>query len=125
MILTSKRHLTSEQYRELKPFKKEESRYDALFGKESLELQHFMAALDISREELMRDYSINECQLKDFLFGTLDKSDEEKFHIIYADLKLKMDEKIRESRKRAQEKLLNSGKRLNAKSLKFGDDNEV
>lgn len=108
----SKHHLNSEQYNELPPFKKEGSRYDAPFGKESLELQHHMAALDISREGLMKDYSINEYQLKDFLFGTPGKSDEEKFHSIHNDLKVKMDGKIKESNKRAQEKLLNFGKKI-------------
>lgn len=112
----TKHHLTSEQYGELKPFKKEESRYDAPFGKESLKLQYFMAALDISREGLMKEYSINEYQLKDFLFGTPEKSDEEKFHSIYDDLKVKMDGKIKESNKRAQEKILNSGKKIKQKN---------
>lgn len=96
----------------MKPYKTEGSRYDAPFGKESLELQHHMATLDISREELMKDYSINECQLKDFLFGKPEESDGEKFRSIYDDLKVKMDGKIKESNKRAREQLLNSGKKI-------------
>ena len=108
----TKHHLTSEQYRELKPYKTDGSRYDAPFGKESLELQHHMATLDISREGLMKDYSINEYQLKDFLFGTPEESDEEKFRSIYDDLKVKMDGEIKESNKRAREQLLNSGKKI-------------
>lgn len=108
----TKHHLTSEQYRELKPYKTEGSRYDAPFGKESLELQHHMATLDISREGLMKDYSINEYQLKDFLFGTPEESDEEKFRSLYDDLKVKMDRKVKESNKSAREQLLNSGKKI-------------
>ena len=96
----------------MKPYKTEGSRYDAPFGKESLELQHHMATLDISREGLMKDYSINEYQLKDFLFGTPEESDEEKFRSLYDDLKVKMDGKVKESNKRAREKLLNSGKKI-------------
>ena len=110
-----KEHLTSEQYTELKPFKDEKSRYDAPFGKQSLEMQHFMAALDVSREELMKDYVIDELQLKEFLFGTPEKSAEGKFFYIYYDLKNKVDEQKKASNKKALIKLLNSGKAFEKK----------
>ncbi|WP_107995717.1 helix-turn-helix domain-containing protein [Trichococcus paludicola] len=110
-----KEHLTSEQYTELKPFKDEKSRYDAPFGKQSLEMQHFMAALDVSREELMKDYAIDELQLKEFLFGTPEKSAEGKFFYIYYDLKNKVDEQKQASNKKALIKLLNSGKAFEKK----------
>jgi hypothetical protein len=71
-----------------------------------------MAALDISREGLMKDYSINEYQLKDFLFGTPGKSDEGIFHSIYDDLKVKMDDKVKESNRRALVKLSKSSKAI-------------
>ena len=115
MILMSKEHLTSEQYTELKPFKDEKSRYDAPFGKQSLEMQHFMAALEVTREELMIDYAIDEFQLKEFLFGTPEKSDEGKFFNIYYDLKNKVEEQKEDSNKKALIKLLNSGKAFEKK----------
>ena len=110
-----KEHLTSEQYTELKPFKDEKSRYDAPFGKQSLEMQHFMAALEVTREELMKDYAIDEFQLKEFLFGTPEKSDEGKFFNIYYDLKNKVEEQKEASNKKALIKLLNSGKAFEKK----------
>ncbi|MGB9341842.1 helix-turn-helix domain-containing protein [Trichococcus sp.] len=110
-----KEHLTSEQYTELKPFKDEKSRYDAPFGKQSLEMQHFMAALDVSREELMKDYAIDELQLKEFLFGTPEKSAEGKFFYIYYDLKNKVEEQKESSNKKALIKLLNSGRAFEKK----------
>ncbi|MGA9518137.1 MAG: hypothetical protein WBV27_05085 [Trichococcus sp.] len=110
-----KEHLTSEQYTELKPFKDEKSRYDAPFGKQSLEMQHFMAALDVSREELMKDYAIDELQLKEFLFGTPEKSAECKFFYIYYDLKNKVEEQKESSNKKALIKLLNSGRAFEKK----------
>lgn len=115
MILMGKEHLISEQYTELKPFKDEKSRYDAPFGKQSLEMQHFMAALDVSREELMKGYAIDELQLKEFLFGTPEKSDEGKFFYIYYDLKNKVDEQKEASNKKVLIKLLNSGKAFEKK----------
>lgn len=115
MILMGKEHLTSEQYTELKPFKDEKSRYDTPFGRQSLEMQHFMAALDVSREELMKDYAIDELQLKEFLFGTPEKSAEGKFFYIYYDLKNKVDEQKQASNKKALIKLLNSGKAFEKK----------
>lgn len=115
MILMGKEHLTSEQYTELKPFKDEKSRYDAPFGKQSLEMQHFMAALDVSREELMKDYAIDELQLKEFLFGTPEKSAEGKFFYIYYDLKNKVEEQKESSNKKALIKLLNSGRAFEKK----------
>lgn len=115
MILMSKEHLTSDQYTELKPFKDEKSRYDAPFGKQSLEMQHFMAALEVTREELMIDYAIDEFQLKEFLFGTPEKSDEGKFFNIYYDLKNKVEEQKEDSNKKALIKLLNSGKAFEKK----------
>ena len=101
----NKKLITSEQYNELEPFKEEKRRYDAPLGKQSLELQRSMVALNISREELMKDYDINESQLKDFLFGSPEKSDEEKFFNIYYDLKNKVDEKKKENKKKALVKL--------------------
>ena len=110
-----KEHLTSEQYTELKPFKDEKSRYDAPFGKQSLEIQHFMAALDVSREELMKEYAIDELQLKEFLFGTPEKSAEAKFFYIYYDLKNKVDGQKKANNKKTLIKLLNSGKAFDKK----------
>lgn len=111
----SKKRLASGQYNELKPFKEESKRYDAPLGKQSLELQRSMVTLNVSREELMEGYGINESQLKDFLFGSPEKSDEGKFFNIYYDFKNKVDEKKKESNKKALVKLLNSGKAFEKK----------